>query len=290
MLRRNRPRHDCDPQRATAIGIALLALSLLAVACGGGSTDESSTARPPSTTSAAPARVLKIVALGDSETTGSGDPTGLGWVERYARLVRQRLHARVDVSNLAQDGKTSDQLLADVRGDRATRREIQQAAIVLFGVGGADYNAADAAFQAGRCRAEACYAPVLRSFARNFDATVAAVRRLSGFNRTVLRAITQPNVLTGAEDVIPPFLRPIATRIGSFQARTADRAICRTMAKYGGRCINLLRAFNGPAGTANAYQSGLLNHQDCCYPSARGQQLMAEMLISTGLAPYGRRA
>jgi hypothetical protein len=37
-------------------------------------------------------------------------------------------------------------------------------------------------FAAGQCRAEACYAPVLKSFARNFDATVAAVRELRGSN------------------------------------------------------------------------------------------------------------
>jgi len=33
------------------------------------------------------------------------------------------------------------------------------------------------------------------------------------------------------------------------------------------------------------YAKGLLNHDDCCYPSAKGQQLMAELLLETGLAP-----
>jgi hypothetical protein len=28
-----------------------------------------------------------------------------------------------------------------------------------------------------------------------------------------------------------------------------------------------------------------MNHDDCCYPSAKGQQLMAELLVGTGLAP-----
>jgi hypothetical protein len=91
--------------------------------------------------------------------------------------------------------------------------------------------------------------------------------------------------LTGAEDVIPPFLKPIATRIGAYQARTANRAICRGMAKYDGRCIDVLRAFNGRTGRNNAYKTGLLNHEKCCYPSAKGQELMAQMLFKTGLAP-----
>ena len=85
--------------------------------------------------------------------------------------------------------------------------------------------------------------------------------------------------------MIPPFLRDVSTRIGVYQARTANRAICRVMAEYGGRCIDVLHAFNGPAGTQDAYRKGLLNLEDYCYPSAKGQQAMAEMLFETGLAP-----
>jgi hypothetical protein len=57
------------------------------------------------------------------------------------------------------------------------------------------------------------------------------------------------------------------------------------MTKYGGRCIDVLHAFNGPNGTANAYEKGLLSLEDCCYPSAKGQRLMAKLLLRTGLAP-----
>jgi len=94
--------------------------------------------------------------------------------------------------------------------------------------------------------------------------------------------------LTGAEDAIPPFLKPVATRIGVYQATNANRAICRSMTKYDGRCIDVLHAFNGPSGTADAYKKGLLNHEDCCYPNAEGQQLMADLLLKTGLAPIRR--
>jgi hypothetical protein len=52
---------------------------------------------PASTASQAAkdATVWNIVALGDSVTTGEGDPTGLGWVGRYARLLRQKLGFKV---------------------------------------------------------------------------------------------------------------------------------------------------------------------------------------------------
>jgi len=228
---------------------------------------------------------VHLVALGDSETSGHGDSTGGGWVRRYARLLQTKQGLKVDVANLAEDGKTSAELLSDLQSDPNTRTAVKDAEIVVFGIGGADLNAGDDNFAAGKCRAEACYAPVLKSFARNFDAIVPAARELRGTRKTVLRSITQPNVMTGAEDVIPGFLKPIATRIGTYQARTANRAICETMTKNDGRCIDVLHAFNGPNGTANAYETGLLNHEDCCYPSSSGQQLMAELLLNTGLAP-----
>jgi lysophospholipase L1-like esterase len=267
------------------IVVALMALGTVAGACGDDSSNDSpagASSTPAETT--APAG-LPVVALGDSETTGAGDPTGVGWVGRYARLLRTKLDLTADVTNLAADGKTSAQLLSDVRNDQTTREAVKGAQVVLLGIGGGDYNAGDDAFAAGRCRAEACYAPLLKSFARNFDATVAAIRKLRGSNTTAIRSITQPNVLTGAEDVIPPFLRPVATQVGVYQAKTANRSICQVMAKYEGRCIDVLDAFNGPDGTENAYEKGLLNHEDCCYPSAKGQQLMAELLFKTGLAP-----
>lgn len=256
--------------------IAIGALGALAMGCGG---DE------PEGTDAAPPRAApawEIVALGDSATTGEGDTTGLGWVERYARLLRQRVRAKLIVTNLAENGKSSDQLLRELQADPATRRQVARARIVLFGIGGADLNAGDERLQAGRCRGRACYAPVLGRFARNFDAAVATVRELRGSHATALRAIAPPNVIPGAEDVVPAF----ATRaLGLFQARTEKQAICRAMTRHDGRCVDLVRAFNGPSGTEDAYEKGLMNHDDCCYPSAAGQQLIAELLLRTGLAP-----
>lgn len=105
--------------------------------------------------------VWNIVALGDSDTTGSGDPTGIGWVGRYSRLLQQKLGLKVNVTNIAVDGKTSDQLLSELRSDPTTRQDVAHAQIVLIGIGGADLNAGDANLQAGKCQGMACYVPVL---------------------------------------------------------------------------------------------------------------------------------
>jgi len=271
-------------RRPGACAVVLIALAA-AAGCGGASSNDSPKAHTSAPQKKPATPRLSVVALGDSSTTGSGDPSGMGWVGRYAELLRKRLKLRVDVNNLAREGKTSSQLLLEMRTDLPTRNAVKAADVVLFGLGGADLNAGDDNFAAGKCRGEPCYAPVLKSFGRNFDAIVAAVRKLRTSQKTVLRSITYANALTGAENVIPRFLKPVATRIGVYQAKTGNQAICRTMRKYDGQCIDLLRAFNGPDGTENGYEKGLLNLEDCCYPSGKGQQVIAEMLFKTSLAP-----
>ncbi|HST14031.1 MAG TPA: GDSL-type esterase/lipase family protein [Gaiellaceae bacterium] len=231
---------------------------------------------------AADTSVWHVVALGDSDTSGSGDPTGLGWAGRYARLLRTRLGLKVVFTNLAQEGKTSDVLLSELRSDPATRATVKKAQIVLVGIGGADLNAGDTRNEAKTCKGTACYAADLRAFGRNLDLTAAAIRKLRKPGDAVLRAITLPNVVPGAAKLIPPFITPA---IGIYQTTTLKMHICAAMARHGGRCIDALGAFNGPTATQNAYATGLLEKTECCYPSGKGQQLMAELVLKTGLAP-----
>jgi lysophospholipase L1-like esterase len=223
-----------------------------------------------------------VVALGDSDTTGAGDTSGLGWVGRYARLLRERLGLKIVVTNLAVEGKTSGELLSETQSDSTTRAALKKAQVVLIGIGGADLNAGDDRLQAGGCKSTACYAADLRTFGHNLDATAAAVRKLRGPQQAVLREITLPNVVPGARDVIPPF---ITQKIGVYQNATLKRYICQAMTKHGGRCVDAFRAFNGRDGTQNAYAKRLLTKNPCCYPSGTGQQLMAELIFRSGLAP-----
>ena len=223
-----------------------------------------------------------VVALGDSDTTGEGDSSGLGGVGRYARLLRQKLGVKVVVTNLAQEGKTSSELLSEVRSDPTTRAALKKAQVVLIGIGGADLNAGDDRNQAGACKGTACYAADLRAFGRNLDATAALVRKLRSPTQMVLRTITLPNVIPGAKDVVPPFITP---KIGVFQNQAIKRYVCGAMAKHRGRCVDAFLAFNGPDGTHNAYSKGWLTKDPCCYPSGKGQQVIAELVLKSGLAP-----
>jgi lysophospholipase L1-like esterase len=241
---------------------------------------------PTSTVSnAAPVQraAWNIVALGDSGTTGKGDATGVGWVGRYARLLRQRLRVRVSVTNLAEEGKSSSKLLSEVRSDPTTRASLKKANIILFGsAAGASLNRADANLEAGSCAGEACYSAELLRWGRDFGRIVTAAAALRGKKKTVLRAVTEANVVPGAQDVIPPFA---TIELGLYQAATIRQTMCATMKRPGGRCIDVLSAFNGPAGTEDAYATGLMNKMVCCYPSGKGQQLIAQLLFKSGLKP-----
>jgi len=231
---------------------------------------------------AGPTPVWNVVALGDSDTTGEGDPSGLGWVGRYGRLLRQKLGLKVVVTNLAQEGKTSAELLSEVGSDATTRAALKNAQIVLVGIGGADLNPGDDRLQTGACKGTACYAGLLQKFGSNLDGVAATVRRLRGSRQAVLRAITLPNVVPGAKGVVPPF---ITREIGVYQNKTIERYVCGAMARHAGRCINAFRAFNGSAGTQNAYAKGWLTKNPCCYPSGPGQQVIAELVFKSGLSP-----
>ena len=65
----------------------------------------------------------------------------------------------------------------------------------------------------------------------------------------MLRAITLANAFPGAGSVIPPF---VTAGIGLYQAEAELQTICETMSRYGGRCVDVLHAFNGPSGTDDA--------------------------------------
>jgi lysophospholipase L1-like esterase len=228
---------------------------------------------------------LRLVSLGDSDAGIQGDSEGKGWVARYAALLEKQTGQHIEVLDRAQEGQTSDKILKGLQTDQALRSDIEAADVVVIGAGGADMNAGDAAWSAGSCSGRSCYQPALAAYARNMRSATGVVAQLRAGRPTLLRAMTLPNVLPGAEDVIPPFLVPDATSIGVFQAQSLRTSTCDAVRAVGGQCIDVLTAFNGPRGTQNAYRSGLLNHVGCCYPSAKGHQLIAELLIKTGTEP-----
>jgi lysophospholipase L1-like esterase len=253
---------------------ATVALLLIGAGCGSSGDEDRTTAQPssPITTQSA----VRVVALGDSDATGIGDEASIGWVGRYGRLLEAKLGSPVAVDNRAAEGKTSGQLRREVADDAELRKTLAQADVILLGIGGADLNAGDDALSAGRCQGRACYAGLLRRFAANIAAIAAETRRLAP--SASMQAIALPNVFPGARAEIPPF---ITADISRYEVTEERSAVCLAMRATGGRCVDVARAFNGPAADADAYATGLLTKNPCCYPSGKGQQLIARLLVAT---------
>jgi lysophospholipase L1-like esterase len=228
---------------------------------------------------------ILLVALGDSATTGHGDPSGKGWVQYYADRIQAGLGRPVTVSNLAKDGTTSADLLAAVQTDQAVRSAIASADIVAIGIGGNDLNVGDAALEAKSCSGTACYDQPAADYKKNLDAIAAEIAKIHAGKPVVLRAIGMPNVMTGAESQLPDFLKGISTTIGAYEAKLIDDAACAAVQAHGGVCAALRTPFNGPDGTANAVAKGLVSLDDCCYPTEAGHRLIADLLYQTGVAP-----
>ncbi len=222
--------------------------------------------------------VVDVVALGDSDATGIGDPSAQGWVGRFGDLLEARTGSTVRVDNRAREGETSDELRAEVAGDAELRKALGRAEVVLVGIGGADLNAGDDALGAGSCRGRDCYAGILRRFDANIAAIASEVHRVAP--GALVRGISPANAVPGAGSVIPSFL---TVDLGRYQATTERASLCRALRSVGGRCVDVVTAFNGPRGDGDAYAQGLLTTDPCCYPSAQGQQLIAELLLAEGL-------
>lgn len=233
---------------------------------------------PATSSPAAAAHPISVVGLGDSDATGQGDPSGRGWVGRFGALAQRELGRRVVVDNRAVEGKPSAQLRSEVEKDGDLREALRTADVILVGIGGADLNAGDDALSAGRCEGTACYTDLLKDFDRNIAAIAGELHRVAP--DALLRAITLPNVVPGGKAVIPSFITPA---IGRYQVETERDAVCTAMKAAGGRCVDVALTFNGPRLDADAYATGLLTKDPCCYPSAKGQQRIAELLVEAGL-------
>src|SRR3954447_2639448 len=284
--------------RATATGdcirstILVEAFLVSAAACSAGGSDTGLDAAPLTSTAATSSSAatstpagLRLVALGDSDAGTQGDSEGKGWVERYAKLLEARTGETVHVTNRALDGQPSDALLTSMQQDETLRADIAAADIVVLGAGGSDLNTGDALWEAGSCAGTSCYSDGLEDYAKNISSAMALVADLRGGRPTLLRAMTLPNALTGAESAIQPFLRRASTAVGVFYARSLRTSTCAALRAVGGECIDVLTRFNGRKGTQNAYAPGLMNLGDCCYPSAKGHQVIADLLMQTGTEP-----
>ncbi|MFC4777633.1 GDSL-type esterase/lipase family protein [Paenibacillus sp. GCM10023252] len=87
------------------------------------------------------ANEIRITALGDSLTKGTGDSTGTGYVKAVVSGLKEGLPPGKTVSlinNLAINGLRADQLSKRLASDRGFRYALQQSNLILLTIGGND--------------------------------------------------------------------------------------------------------------------------------------------------------
>jgi lysophospholipase L1-like esterase len=102
-------------------------------------TGEPETPAPAETNSLAGSKEIRITAIGDSLTKGTGDATGDGYVKQVVAMLKEKYPVPVKLNNnLALNGLRADQLVQLLKNDKGYRYSLSQANLILFTIGGND--------------------------------------------------------------------------------------------------------------------------------------------------------
>ncbi|MBP1930707.1 lysophospholipase L1-like esterase/nitrogen fixation-related uncharacterized protein [Ammoniphilus resinae] len=78
-----------------------------------------------------------ILALGDSLTRGTGDPTGKGYIGQLIDELQSKSKEKITLSNMGIKGQTSAQLLSQIK-EKEIQRQMAEADYILLTIGGND--------------------------------------------------------------------------------------------------------------------------------------------------------
>lgn len=129
-------------------------------------------------------------ALGDSLAAGTGAPYK-GYVDRYAEYIEADTGARVNITNLGQNGQTSSELLYALRNDPSYRQAVEEAEIVTINIGINDLGHAAQAYENASCGGadnQDCLRTAAETLKGNWNAITAELLRLRSTSDTIIRA------------------------------------------------------------------------------------------------------
>lgn len=251
------------------------------------------TEHPPSTVTATatPQAALNLVVIGDSIPFGQGDCGGCeSFPHLFGDWLAQSTGMMVEAQNLSRhDGYTAARMAVDLPGSPLTAT-LAAADIIVVTIGHNDtpWNASDDACDGDTEPTDApafwraftgpCVEVEVARFRQNMDTILAVVAGLRAGMPTALRLTTQYN------DVLAvPTAPAIAQRV-SIQVKDAfNAAACQVAQEHGFVCVDVYHAFNGPNGDQNP--GDLISSSDYTHPTAKGHQLIAQLLEQAGIAP-----
>lgn len=237
------------------------------------STTGTAAAAPPAA-AATPAGPLRVVSLGDSVPAGTACDC-VPYASLYGRVLAERGHRTVTVTNDAVAGLTSAGLLASL-SEPSTAADVAAADVVTVTIGANDF-AQRACTWTGT--PGSCYADTLASLRANLTRTLTRIAQLRGHRPTTV-------VLTGYWDVWKD--GAVARRLGSAYVRVADtltrlaNAVISDVAhQEGAGYVDLYLPFKGPG---DVDDTDLLA-PDGDHPNQSGHALIAQSLLTIGAGP-----
>jgi lysophospholipase L1-like esterase len=271
--------------------LGALAAALLASGCAAstGSTPPSGqVTRPTQTETASPKREaaspspteaasttpsLHLVAIGDS-IAGATLCRCPRYPEVYGKLAAESLGQPVRVENLAVVRATSADLLEAISSSSSMQSALGGADLITVTIGINDLRPCGTATDLG------CYDSAIAGLKANLDAILGQVEALQGDHPHLLRVTAYYNSSIGN-----PQLAQLGPKFQTFYAEqltALNSTICAAVTAHHGLCVELLVAFNGPAGDRDA---AALLFSDHLHPSKTGNETIAQEIAATGYAP-----
>ncbi len=236
----------------------------------------------PTVPSPSPVPTWRIVALGDSVTSGGPCPC-TPFPERYGRDLAQVRGVRTTTTNLGQGGQTSGGLLAELRDPRSPQAEaVRRADIDLVTIGANDFAGHHDDVTSGRCldgAATACIGALLATMQRNVSATIDLIHRMRTGRPTAVLVTGYWNVFEDGAVARRRF--PAAGRRATQRLTLlVNQALARASRQTGATYVGLYAPFEGPP--THGDPTPLLG-PDGDHPNAAGQALIARRLVAAGL-------
>lgn len=302
-----------------SISVAFMALTIAACGAGTASATPGSSQVPslaPSlaasvTPSASPAgETLHIVAIGDSIPFAAFCPGCTGFVDLYARSLKQTTGRPVQVTNRSRDDSAGLlEIETQVTAEATLRDQLAAADVVIVSIG-ANNALPDAVTHAtlathyGRdwgcvgnmgdtiasytawllATTPACRQTTRDSYAFLYDEIFKAIVDLRAGKPTQLAVVNTYNANFRSADFLGASL-PQATQDKLWPLMTGiydrwNEMECKSATGHGFVCVDLYHAFNGPKGDQAI---GTLS-VDGSHPSQKGNDVIAQMLVALGTA------
>lgn len=212
------------------------------------------------------------VAIGDS-VTGTGSAAPNGWVNGYAASA-----GVTQITNLAQNGWTSSQILHALRYDPWHRRTVRDAQLVTVNAGMNEFFTARDAYSRGACGGpdnEDCIREMLPRFAANWQGIVAEVRALAPRAAVVALTLYHP-------------LEVFDQHFGWADAMNRMmRAMNATVYASGLPVADIFTAYNGPSGLEDPIARGFIL-PDAIHGTDLGHAVVADLLRTLNVAVPAR--